>query len=98
MRVPGRLATFEEHEGVECGVPASVHVALAELLDLKGDPEAARRDAERAVARQPQNPMCLYFAGFFASRAGDIAAAGDHLSGIESVLAFAKRALGNVLS
>jgi tetratricopeptide (TPR) repeat protein len=90
------LTTFEKHEGLEGGIPATVFVALADLLDLKGDPKAARSEADRALAIQRENPMCLYFAGLFALRAGDIAAARDHLKGIESVLAVAKRVMGEV--
>jgi tetratricopeptide (TPR) repeat protein len=92
----GALAIVEQHEALQGGMPATVHIALAELLDLKGEPEAARLEAERALAIQPENPMCLYFAGLFASRVGDVAEAREHLECIESILAVAKRAMGDV--
>jgi serine/threonine protein kinase/predicted Zn-dependent protease len=90
------LTTFEKHDGVEGGIAATARLALAALLELKGQTEAARSEAERALAIQPENPMCLYFAGLFALRAGDASAARDHLKGIESIIAVTKRIMGDV--
>jgi tetratricopeptide (TPR) repeat protein len=81
--LPARL---EPDEGLWAAMTAGQLQALAELLALKGDVNGARREAERALLIQPEGPYCLYFAGIFAIRAGDIAVAEERLRTLEAVV------------
>jgi tetratricopeptide (TPR) repeat protein len=65
-------------------------LGLARLAEVKGDLLAARREAERALAIQPKVPLCLYFAGLFAIRAGDLPAGERHLRTLEEVVSVAR--------
>jgi tetratricopeptide (TPR) repeat protein len=85
--LPARLET---DEGLVASRSAKMLHALAELLALKGDPKAARREAERVLEIQPEGPFCLYFAGLFAIRDGDIPAAERQLQALEEVTKVAR--------
>jgi eukaryotic-like serine/threonine-protein kinase len=63
---------------------------LAELLAAKGDLKGAQREAERGLAAQPEGPYCLYFAGLFAVRSGDLAAADGRLRRLQGIAAVAR--------
>jgi tetratricopeptide (TPR) repeat protein len=63
---------------------------LAELLALKGDLKGAQREAERALILQPEGPYCLYFAGMFALRAGDLIGAEGLLGRLEEIASVAR--------
>jgi tetratricopeptide (TPR) repeat protein len=87
-RQAGRVAGFRVHEGGSGGVPASALQSLAELLELRGDVFAARREAEQALGLQPESARGLYFAGRYALREDDPEAAEQYLgrlSGLPSV-------------
>jgi serine/threonine-protein kinase len=84
---PARLEADEGMRGG--GIVLRLH-RLAELLPLKGDLKAAHREAERALEVQPKGPYCLYLAGRFATRAGDVAGAERHLRTLEEVTRVAR--------
>jgi tetratricopeptide (TPR) repeat protein len=65
-------------------------VWLAEMADLKGDHRAAQKEAERMLLVQPTAPFCLYLAGLYALRGGDVTAAERHLLGLETVAKLAR--------
>jgi tetratricopeptide (TPR) repeat protein len=67
--------------------------ALAELLALKGDVATAQGEAERALQVQPEGPFCLYVAGLFAARAGDLRSSERHLQKLEEVTKVARNPL-----
>jgi len=80
--VPARLR-IDESTGAATEL-TMLH-ALAELVALKGDRASAQAEAERALLVQPDGPYCLYVAGLFAARAGDIPGAERHLRKLEAV-------------
>ncbi len=84
-RQAGRAAGFRVHEGGAGGVPASALQSLAELLELRGDVLAARRESERALALQPESARGLYFAGRFALRDEDPVAAERYLGRLSAL-------------
>ena len=88
--VPDRLRPSES-----TGASAELTMlhALAELLALKGDIAAAHAEAERALLVQPDGPFCLYVAGLFATRAGDLDGAERHLRKLEGVTKVARNPL-----
>jgi tetratricopeptide (TPR) repeat protein len=88
--VPARLQP-DEGTGAAAGL-ALLH-ALAELLAMKGDSGAAQREAERALLVQPEGPFCLYIAGLFAARAGDLPSSERHLRKLEDVAKVARNPL-----
>jgi tetratricopeptide (TPR) repeat protein len=59
-------------------------------LALRGDLAGAHRQAERSLEVQPGGPFCLYLAGAFAIRAGDIPAAERHLRTLQEVTKVAR--------
>ncbi|MCZ6727329.1 MAG: tetratricopeptide repeat protein, partial [Acidobacteria bacterium] len=71
---------------VQGGFPANALDALAELLAVGGDLEAARIEAERALSIQPTGFRRRYYAGLFALRTGDEDAAAEHLQTIVELL------------
>ena len=88
--VPDRLAPDEQ---LQASHWAMMLHGLADLLALKGDVAAARREAERALEIQPEGPFCLYFAGLYAIRAGDIPAAERRLQTLDKVMLVARSPL-----
>jgi tetratricopeptide (TPR) repeat protein len=90
--VPARL----EADELDAVTPNAVGAltSLADLADLKGDHQAARREAERALLVQPEGPSCLYYTGLFAIRAGDVSAAERYLRTLERVAKGAHEPLG----
>jgi tetratricopeptide (TPR) repeat protein len=59
----------------------------ADLAALKGNIQAARQAADKALRVGPDTPYCLYRAGSFALRAHDAAAADRHLQQMRDVAA-----------
>lgn len=91
----GAAMDYEPHEGiVQGGHPASSLRALAQLRALSGDLRGAREAAERALSIQPESPRRLYFAGLFALRAGDEAAAEARLETIATLLSRIRSSAG----
>jgi len=88
--VPARL---RPDESTGASAELTMLQALAELLALKGDLTAAHREAERPLLVQPDGSFCLYFAGLFATRAGDLARAERHLRKLEEVAKVARNPL-----
>jgi tetratricopeptide (TPR) repeat protein len=84
------------HEGVEGGMAAAALQSLAQLLATKGELKAARVEAEQALLIQPESPRCLYFAGFFAVREGDVPAAEGFLKRLTEVAAEGRHATGDL--
>jgi tetratricopeptide (TPR) repeat protein len=70
--------------------------SLAQLLATKGELKAARVHAEQALLIQPDSPRCLYFAGLFALRQGDVPAAESYLKRITEVVAQGRHASGDL--
>jgi tetratricopeptide (TPR) repeat protein len=83
-------AQLEQDQATLGGLWASTLASLAELSSLKADHRAARREAERALTVQPQGPFSLYFAGLYATRAGEIPTGERHLQTLEKVLSVAR--------
>jgi tetratricopeptide (TPR) repeat protein/TolB-like protein len=88
--VPARL---QPNESTGASAELTMLQALAELLALKGDLAAAHREAERGLLVQPEGPFCLYFAGLFTARAGDLPGAERHLRKLEEVAKVARNPL-----
>jgi tetratricopeptide (TPR) repeat protein len=88
--VPARL---EPNESTGSAAALTMLHALAELLALKGDLAAAQGEAERALQVQPDGPFCLYVAGLFAARAGDLQSSERHLRKLEEVTKVARNPL-----
>jgi tetratricopeptide (TPR) repeat protein len=84
-RQAGRVSGLRVHEGETGGVPASALQSLAELLDLQGDVGGARREAEQALALQPESARGLYYAGRYSLRDDDFAAAQQYLRKLDSL-------------
>ena len=89
-------AGLNQHEGVEGGMAAAALQSLAQLLATKGELKAARVHAEQALLIQPEGPRCLYFAGLFALRQGDVPAAESYLKKITEVVAEGRHASGDL--
>ena len=89
-------AGLKQHEGVEGGLAAAALQSLAQLLATKGELKAARVHAEQALRIQPESPRCLYFAGLFALRQGDVPAAESYLKRITEVVAEGRHASGDL--
>jgi spermidine synthase len=64
---------------------AAANNELSAALDRKGDPEGARRAAQRALEANPFYPEALANAGLLAAAAGDLEAAGQMLTRLRAV-------------
>lgn len=77
-RQAGSASGDRTHEGGSGGVPASALQLLAELLYASGEVGAARAEADRALAIQPESWRGLYYAGRLAALDADLEAARVH--------------------
>ncbi|HSF20377.1 MAG TPA: protein kinase [Vicinamibacteria bacterium] len=79
-RQAGSVGGFRTHEGASGGVPASSLQLFSELLLLAGEVGAAREQAERALAIQPESWRALYYTGRMAVEDGDETGAREYLT------------------
>jgi tetratricopeptide (TPR) repeat protein len=82
-RAAGLASGFRTHEGQSGGVPASALQLMAELLHAAGESSAAREEAERALAIEPESYRGLYYAGRMALADDDPEAASRYLESLD---------------
>jgi serine/threonine protein kinase/tetratricopeptide (TPR) repeat protein len=84
-RRAGMASGLRTDEGAGGGVPASALQILAELYELAGETGAARAEAERALAIQPESWRGLYYAGRMALLDSDLESGALHLEALRRV-------------
>jgi tetratricopeptide (TPR) repeat protein len=95
-RRAGMASGLRTDEGAGGGVPASALQILAELHGLAGETGAARAEAERALAIQPESWRGLYYAGRMALVDSDLESAALHLEALRRVPAVGSSASARV--
>jgi serine/threonine protein kinase/tetratricopeptide (TPR) repeat protein len=95
-RRAGMASGLRTDEGAGGGVPASALQTLAELYQLTGETGAARAEADRALAVQPESWRGLYYAGRMALLDEDLESGARHLETLRRVPAVGSSASARV--
>lgn len=78
------------------GIAAASYISLAEIQELLGETDAARRSLTLALELQPRSPVLLYQAGRLAILEGDLAAVEGHLETLRETTAALRGSLGPI--